>query len=676
MLEVQQRTSSNSFSSVSGTTSASFKTTTTITTTTTPTTTTPSHFVLSSQGTHPMASNSGNAPNRATYNPPVTSAVMMNGNRTTRYTNANRTAITSSSSSSSNGHSYSGPVPTINATNSTESTSAPSYSSSAYSSISSSPFTTTPKTHKYNTNNSNNYNDYNNGSSAATGSLPPPTRETVLQRLSEALLRRSLAKIDLSQKGLSPQDARLVKMALLQNRQLRVLKLGYNQLGDAGMKLLVTGIAQHTQLQSLDLGFNNIGDEGCQALAQALDTTRPQMQPQHMQQIQEDTQQPQPQPQHHQYYASHSVSQLQTLYLAGNCIGQDGAMAIADVIRRGGCNTLQRLYLTGNTLGPEGVQAITEAILEEATIHRPEHAASMTIGTSLTNATNANTNPSTYSHGHGMQELFLGGTGLGPTGCQAVARLLASSDCRLKVISLPNCDIGDEEITRQDYGLAACIKSNRDHLPLTSLQLSFNRITHTGLEALMNALWGSKTLKELRLDNNEIGDRGAQQLAAILPYLKTLETLDVGFNNINNKAQGMKILMKAVAEAHRLVTLSISGNPMQDVTSAKAVAYALAYNQSLQSLLLVHCHLTTEAQRHIAAGAVSNSRTSLRELSGFSIGRTYTRILHYSANCICYYCIIFSHIMDSYILCNLCSPDAYSDYRYFGISRCLGALDE
>ena len=76
-------------------------------------------------------------------------------------------------------------------------------------------------------------------------------------------------------------------------------------------------------------------------------------------------------------------------------------------------------------------------------------------------------------------------------------------------------------------------------------------------------------------------------------------------------------------ETNNLKSLSLSGNPMQDVSSAKAVAYALAYNVSLQSLMLVHCHLTTEGQRHVAAGAVSNSRTSLRELSGFPVGRKW-----------------------------------------------------
>jgi Ran GTPase-activating protein (RanGAP) involved in mRNA processing and transport len=447
--------------------------------------------------------------------------------------------------------------------------------------------------------------------SSASALLPPLTRESVLQRLSEALLRRSLAKIDLSQKGLGASDARLVKMALLQNRQLRVLKLGYNQLGDAGIQTLVAGIAQHGQLQSLDLGFNNISDVGCQALAQALA----------------------------------QCGQLQTLYLAGNCIGQEGAMALAHVLRQPSCG-LQKLYMTGNRLGAEGVKALTQAIMDEAANRRHSNnhdcegdqpmmddtsiacsngaSSSSAVPTSSSFALSSAAPPPPPSKRayRGMQELFLGGTGLGSAGCQAIGQLLASPDCRLKVLSLANCELTDEEITRQDGGgIAMAIKGNRQFLPLQSLQLSFNSITHKGLEALMNALWGSTTLQELRIDNNDIGDRGAQQIAAILPYLKTLETLDVGFNNINNKNHGMKILMKAVAETNNLKTLSLSGNPMQDVASAKAVAYALAYNMSLQSLMLVHCHLTTEGQRHVAAGAVSNSRTSLRDLSGFPVGR-------------------------------------------------------
>ena len=107
-------------------------------------------------------------------------------------------------------------------------------------------------------------------------------------------MRRSLTMIDLSQRGLQPSDARLVKLALLQNSSLAVLKLGYNNLADDGAETLASGIAAHGALKSLDLGFNNIGNVGCAALASSLLTTR---------------------------------GTLHTLYLSGNAIEEDGARA-------------------------------------------------------------------------------------------------------------------------------------------------------------------------------------------------------------------------------------------------------------------------------------------------------------------------------------------------------------
>mmetsp|Transcript_613 Transcript_613/g.868 ORF Transcript_613/g.868 Transcript_613/m.868 type:complete len:910 (+) Transcript_613:96-2825(+) len=421
--------------------------------------------------------------------------------------------------------------------------------------------------------------------------LPPtrPTRESVLRRLSEALMRRSLTKIDLSQRGLVSTDARLVKLALLQNASLSVLKLGYNNLSDAGVITLVPGISKHRALASLDLGFNNVGDEGCKALANSM-----------------------------------ANGTLQTLYLSGNIIGEDGALALADIIRRG-CR-LRRLHLTGNRLGPDGVKALTEAISEDET--RRSHVLDERDEVSEDQEMLPNGDSSTVSSQQplsasqetqqkgagagGMEELFLGGTSMGPSGCFAVARMLERSTS-LRVISLANCGIGDDELAT----LAESIKKNRNNLPLEALQLSFNNITGRGLEALMNAIWGSKTLRKLQLDNNEIGDRGAQQVAAILSSISSLEVLDLGFNSI--KSLGMRTLMKMVAETQHLKSLSISGNNV-DTVGAKAVAYGLAYNRSLKSFFLDHCGISHEGQRHIAAGVVSNSGIILRKLTGFRIG--------------------------------------------------------
>ena len=407
-----------------------------------------------------------------------------------------------------------------------------------------------------------------------------PSRENVLRRLSEALLRRSLAKvrvvrccvhnaditdatlqIDLSQRGLRPSDARLVKMALMKNASLTVLKLGYNNLGDSGVAVLAAGLLQHRALTSLDLGFNNIGDEGCRSLAGSLTPS----------------------------------GTLRTLYLAGNLIGEDGALAIADAIRRG--VGIERLYLAGNSLGPDGVKGIVDAALEhELNIREARR----------TNGRSARIKPPV------LEELHLGGTGIGSVGCAAITSYVSQSS-HLRVLSLPNCEITDSGMAR----LATSIKANRENIPLEVLQLSFNRITCKGMEIISNAVWGLESLRELLVDNNDVGDRGAQHIATVIPSLKRLEKLDVGFNKI--QSLGMKLLMKSVSESTSLHSVSVSGNAI-DIVSAKAIAYALAYNKSLDAFALVNCSPGVEGQRHIVAGIVSNRRLALRNLSGFPVG--------------------------------------------------------
>ena len=367
-------------------------------------------------------------------------------------------------------------------------------------------------------------------------------------------------------------------MALIQNATVTVLKLGYNALGDEGVRVLSLGIGDHTSIESLDLGFNNFGDIGCKALADCIP----------------------------------SDGRAWTLYLAGNLIGEDGAMALADMIRRR-CS-IRRLYLTGNRLGPNGVKAITDAILEDELCRRPDNKNVNKISKSDNDgATGNDSNSSNCTDCFaGMQELFLGGTRMGTVGCEAVSKLV-SKTCYLRTLSLSNCDIGDSSIAM----LAKDLKANRDHIPLESLELSFNRITSQGMEHLADAIWGSRTLRELMLDNNEIGDSGAQQIAAVLPFLTSLESLNIGFNRI--KSAGMKLLMKAVADSQHLQSLCVSGNAV-DTASAKFIAFALAHNSSLLSLSLDHCSIANEGQRHIVAGIVSNSQTSLREIRGFNVG--------------------------------------------------------
>ena len=229
-------------------------------------------------------------------------------------------------------------------------------------------------------------------------------------------------------------------------------------------------------------------------------------------------------------------------------------------------------------------------------------------------ATSDNSNGTT----RGTEELFVGGTDMGKTGCHAIGRLLGNSS-HLRVLSLTGCNFGDNSIA----ALASCIKSNRNNFLLETLQLSFNRVSCKGMEQLSNAIWGLHSLRELRLDNNRIGENGAQHLAGVLPTLPSLETLDIGFNAI--KTRGIMLLMKSVADSTAMKNLSISGNKV-DANASKALTYALAYSSSLVSLAVERCDIRPDCQRQIVSGIFSNSRTAIRSIAGFAVGPVITSL--------------------------------------------------
>jgi len=423
----------------------------------------------------------------------------------------------------------------------------------------------------------------------------------ILKRLSEALIRGTLTLINLSQRALSASDANLIKFAIVHNPQLSVLKLGYNCLGDEGVALIASAIGcvennndsgrqqhichhqhhHHPSLSILDLGFNCVGDVGCAALA------------------------------------THVVSNnfvLQTLYLSGNTVGERGSIALASAMLNG-CG-LTCLHLTANRIGTHGVKALTRTIAENEAkrqiLLQRQHNNELEGGAPRDAI---DTQFGIIGGGKDLafksiQELFLGGVGMGPNGCLAVSNMILTN-FSLRVLCLSDNGIDDRDIALFSQSI-----SRNKRVPLEVLQLSFNRLTCVGVESLMNAIWGSSTLREVWLDNNRIHDRGAQLAAVVLTSVK-LEVLDLGFNRITTG--GIKALMKSLAENDTLLSLTLSGNPL-DTNASKAVSYALAYNKSLRALYVDNCSVGYAAQRHITAGIVSNSQLSLRVITGFHIG--------------------------------------------------------
>jgi Ran GTPase-activating protein (RanGAP) involved in mRNA processing and transport len=400
-------------------------------------------------------------------------------------------------------------------------------------------------------------------------------------------------QINLSRQGIGPAEARLLKEAIVINPHLAVLKLAYNNLGNEGAEAIAEALSacgqhqhggggggtaattimgHHQNLSVLDVGFNEIGDAGCEALAVRV-------------------------------LAGNYT--IKTLCLTANSIRVRGALALAGAIAHG--TGLSRLLLAANPIRSNGLEAIATAIAK----HDAKQIASLTASLAQY--------PGYPSSGgeprvtlSGMEELDVGSSSIDSAGFISVPAMLLTN-VTIQTLCLENNNLGDTDMALLSQSLA-----QNKNVPLRTLKLSFNQISCTGVECLMNAVWGSPTLRDLALDNNKIQDRGAQLCAVVLTSI-ALERLDLSFNRVTTT--GLKALMKNVSENNSVQCLHLSGIPI-DLNGSKAVSFALAYNNSLRSMYLDNCSTGYSSQRHIVAGIVSNRRSSLRVLTGFSIGRT------------------------------------------------------
>ena len=396
----------------------------------------------------------------------------------------------------------------------------------------------------------------------------------LLQGLSLISAGRNLTLINLSRRGLVSNDATLLKRAMQECPHLSVLKLSYNNLGDTGAAIIATGFVvsegHHKNLSVLDLGFNGIGDDGCAALSL------------------------------HAVAGNHT---LRVLYLSGNRIGERGALSLSGAMLHG-CS-LTSLHMSANRIGAIGVQAIARAVAENEACQNTQ---AVQLNAPATNASSTE-----QIEKHTMQELYLGEISMEANAFVPIPSMLLTN-LSLRVLCLSNTGIDD-----QSMALLAQALSRNKNVPLESVQLSFNQITCAGVECFMNAVWGSKTLRELKLDNNKIRDRGTQLSAVALTAI-SIEVLDLGFNRVTNV--GIKALMKSISETTSLRSLGLSGIPL-DATACKAVSYALAYNTSLRTFYMDNCQVGYSGQRHIVAGIVSNRWSVLRIVTGFDIGGTF-----------------------------------------------------
>ncbi|KAM8814437.1 ribonuclease inhibitor isoform 1-T2 [Rhynchonycteris naso] len=247
-----------------------------------------------------------------------------------------------------------------------------------------------------------------------------------------------------------------------------------------------------------------------------------------------------------------------------------------------------------------------------------------------------------------LTELSLYSNELGDTGVQLVLQGLQHPACKVQKLCLQNCSLTGAgcrtlpSVLRAlpslhtldlsynalgDAGLRLLCEGLLDpQCHLESLQLDYNSLTTASCEPLAAALRTKRELKELVLNNNDLGEAGVrtlcQGLAESACPLESLRLENCGLTSAN-----CQDLCGIVAAKSSLCDLKLGDNKLGDTGITALCPGLLSPSSQLRTLWLWECDITASGCRDLCR--VLRAKESLKELSvaGNAVGDEGIRLL-------------------------------------------------
>mmetsp|Transcript_19761 Transcript_19761/g.38695 ORF Transcript_19761/g.38695 Transcript_19761/m.38695 type:complete len:451 (+) Transcript_19761:112-1464(+) len=400
-----------------------------------------------------------------------------------------------------------------------------------------------------------------------------------LKSLAEALAdNNSLQELLCSGHSVSEDAARSIGAALRKNRTLKRLSVGCQKFGDSELLAMLESWDNST-LEAIDLELKSLSPAGMAALGTVLGSS------------------------------SHG---LQDIRVGRNSLGDDGIRELASGIRDGPV-FLKNLELNSSGVGVEGCKALGEALRKSSAkegalrLVLSDNPAVGDLGViALVGSQDDVEDLAEELSGilPSVEELHMDGCGVGAAGFASICT--STKDQTSRFHAMKTLALGRNEIDSIDNEAAlACVQQLEDvdlrsnkigldgfrtfasalkaassprlqTLNLTSIGITMEPVGNDDFKTAVEDALAGKTLKELRLMGNALGDEGVAIILEALRHDDTLETLGLG--GVNLTRAGAEALAEPLKDNKGLRTLELGGNDLGDGSTLVEILQAAKPN--------------------------------------------------------------------------------------------------
>ncbi|XP_066467276.1 ribonuclease inhibitor-like [Tiliqua scincoides] len=337
----------------------------------------------------------------------------------------------------------------------------------------------------------------------------------------------------------------------------------------------------------------------------------------------------------------HGCSKLREFWLSGYNLTAGCCKELSRVLITN--QSLVNLDMSSSTLGDSGTKRLCEAL------RQPDcKLQSLTLKHCNITASSCGDLSSVLCTNHNLRELQLGGNKLGDAGLKFLCKGLKHPKCRIKSIGFAKCNL--TAACFEDLSSVLCSKQSREEL-----DLSDNELGDRGMKLLRGALEHPNChLQKLRLSGCRLSEACGEDLTSVLSINKTLTDLELESNNLGDfwlrllceglkhpncrlQRLGLKHCSITVASCwhfssvlstnQNLRELQLGSNYLSDAGLTFLCKGLKHPNCSLRSIGFANCNLTAACCEDLSSVLCSKESLEELDLSGNGLGKRGMKLL-------------------------------------------------